>query len=49
MIISGTLNLAFIVIGQLIGKYLGKLTSENNLKLASGFIIIILGLTKLVM
>lgn len=49
MIISGTLNLAFIVIGQLIGKYLGKISSENNLKLASGFIIIILGLTKLVM
>lgn len=49
MIISGALNLTFITIGQLIGQYLGKITSENNLKLVSGFIIIILGLTKLVM
>lgn len=49
MIISGALNLAFITIGQLIGQYLGKMTSENNLKLVSGFIIIVLGLTKLVM
>ena len=49
IITSGILNITFIVIGQLIGRYLGKLASENKLKLMSSAIIIILGLTKLVL
>lgn len=44
--IAAALNLVFLILGQIIGKYAGKFISENTLKLVASVMIIILGLSK---